>query len=195
MEKKFKNKYKIKSARLKGYDYSQNGMYFMTICTKDKEDFFGSVKNGKMVLNEIGKIADCYWREIPKHFPFVNLDIHGIMPNHIHGIIEIISNNSVETPKLGVSKMYKTCKPETPGSGVSTRMWKSGCLGVIINQYKRTCTIEIRKQPDPFTFSWQSRYYDRVIRNEQELNRIREYIFSNPQNWEEDKNNLENLSI
>jgi len=89
MSEKFKNKYTIKSARLSNYDYSQNGMYFVTICTKDKEYFFGEIKNGGMVLNDVGKMADKYWREIPVHFPFVKLDEFVVMPNHVHGIVEI----------------------------------------------------------------------------------------------------------
>ena len=151
----------------------------MTICTKDRENYFGEIVNRKMVLNEMGKIADHFWQEIPKHFPHIKLDVYQIMPNHVHGIIEIINNNFVETPNLGVS----------------TKKWKSGCLGVIVNQYKRICTMEIRKQFNPITFSWQSRYYDRVIRDKKELNRIREYIFNNPQNWKEDRNDPENLMM
>ncbi|KKQ13493.1 MAG: hypothetical protein US30_C0013G0028 [Candidatus Moranbacteria bacterium GW2011_GWF2_36_839] len=97
MPEKFKNKYTIKSARLQNYDYSQNGMYlprrqagFVTICTKDKEYFFGEIKNGTMVLSDVGKMADKYWREIPAHFPFVKLDEFVVMPNHVHGIVEIV---------------------------------------------------------------------------------------------------------
>lgn len=185
---KFKNQYKIESSRLRGYNYSQSGMYFVTICTKDKEEFFGSIKDRKMILNDIGKMADKFWQEIPKHFPVVNLDIYQIMPNHIHGIIEIINNNSVETPKLGVS--------------TKTANWMSGCLGVIINQYKRICTIEIKKQSNLAIFAWQSRFYDHVIRNNKSLQKIREYIINNPAMWERDRNlftkkinNHENLWI
>ena len=99
MSDKFKNKYTIQSSRLQGYDYSQNGMYFVTICAKDKEHFFGEIENETMNLSDIGKIAKEYWQEISKHFPFVNLDEFVVMPNHLHGIIEIINNNqkNVET--------------------------------------------------------------------------------------------------
>jgi REP element-mobilizing transposase RayT len=191
MADKFKNKYKIQSVRLQGYNYAQNGIYFVTICTKNREYFFGEVINGKMILSDAGKIASQFWKEIPKHFPFVNLDEYQIMPNHLHGIIEI----NVETPNLGV--LLKNNDFETPGSGVSTdgynKNWKPGCLGVIVNQYKRICTIEIRKQLNPITFAWQSRFYDHIIRNDASLNKIREYITSNPVMWERDRNNTENL--
>src|SRR4030042_2172704 len=94
MPEKFKNKYTIQSARLSGYDYSQNGMYFITICAKDREEFFGKIENGKMILSDIGKIAEKFWQEIPLHFSFVILDEYIVMPNHTHGIIEIFRNTN-----------------------------------------------------------------------------------------------------
>jgi len=85
----YRNKYRIKSARKDGYDYTQDGLYFVTICTKDKYMFFGDIVEGKMVLNKLGNIADKLFFEIPNHFPFVRLDEHIIMPNHVHGILKI----------------------------------------------------------------------------------------------------------
>ncbi len=89
MEGLFKNKYRIDSTRLKDYDYSQDGSYFVTICTKERELFFGEVQNNKMILNDLGVIAEKYWLEIPQHFENTELDEFIIMPNHIHGIIVI----------------------------------------------------------------------------------------------------------
>lgn len=86
---KFQNKYTTKSTRLENYDYSQNGLYFVTICTKDREELFGEIVNEKMILNEVGKVANQFWQETPKHFPFVNPDQFVVMPNHVHGILEI----------------------------------------------------------------------------------------------------------
>jgi len=86
---KFKNKYRIPSARLKNWDYRNDGAYFITICTKDRTPFFGNVVDGKMQLSEIGKLAHQYWKEIPEHCPFVKLDAFVIMPNHMHGILMI----------------------------------------------------------------------------------------------------------
>ncbi len=94
MSEKFNNIYRIPSARLAGYDYRNEGLYFVTICTKDKAPFFGTCSNGEMHLNEIGLLAKTFWEEIPVHFPNVILDEFVIMPNHIHGIICI---HSVET--------------------------------------------------------------------------------------------------
>ncbi len=95
-QKKFKNKYRIESTRLQNYNYSQNGYYFVTICTKDRECFFGGIQNNKMELSKMGEIAHNFWAEIPKHFPFVELEPWIIMPNHVHGIISI-DKNIVET--------------------------------------------------------------------------------------------------
>lgn len=178
MTDKFKNKYKIKSARLKGYDYSQNGMYFVTICTKDHKEFFGEVIGGEMKLNVIGNIVEKEWLQTPIIRPYIFLDKWVIMPNHFHGIIEI--NNSVETPRWGVLKPN-----ETPHRGVST-------LGSIINQIKSVCTKKIQKAGYS-DFAWQSRFYDHIIRDEESLNKIREYIRINPQKWEEDRSNIENI--
>ena|SRR3989338_11249787 len=92
MSDKFRNKYRIPSTRLLNWDYSDNGYYFITICTKDKEEYFGEIINNKINLNKIGFITNKYWLEIPNHFPFVELNEFVVMPNHVHGIL-IIRNN------------------------------------------------------------------------------------------------------
>ena len=91
MSDKFRNKYRIPTTRLQNWDYSSNGYYFVTVCTKDKKEFFGEIANNEMCFSEIGKIVQKYWLEIPNHFPFVMLDEYKIMPNHVHGIV-IIKN-------------------------------------------------------------------------------------------------------
>ena len=247
----FKNKYRTESNRLKNWDYSNNGFYFVTICTKNKENYFGKIRNKKMVLNEIGKITQKYWLEIPKHFLFVKLDEFVVMPNHVHGILVIDKNDKiqnnvkiskpnipVETPNLGVSTfaadnnsdiskfvkndnlgvstfaadnnsdISKFVKNDNLGVstfaadnnsdistfvtndnlGVSTEnlYWKPGILGVIINQYKRICTIKSKKIN--LNFVWQPRFHDHIIRDKKELNRIRKYIVNNPLKWELDTN-------
>ncbi len=184
MSEKFKNKYRIDSSRLRGYDYSQSGTYFVTICTKEREEFFGKIEKGEMVLSEMGEIANKFWQEIPKHFPFVNLDIYQIMPNHIHGLIEISNVCRDEAlPRLYVGNNSKM-------SEISP---KSGSLSAIIGSYKSIVSKMVRKQFNPITFAWQSRFYDHIIRNEISLNKIREYIRINPEMWERDRNNVENL--
>lgn len=85
-----------KSIRLKDYDYSKAGLYFITICVNNRECLFGKISNGQMELNEAGNIAYKYWKEIPKHFPHVILHEYVVMPNHVHGIIELFGNVGVE---------------------------------------------------------------------------------------------------
>ena len=129
----FKGKYRIESARLRNWDYGSNASYYITICTGGRECYFGKIENKMVKLSETGILADRFWSEIPDHFHYVKLDEYVIMPNHIHGII-LIDNPNVETPNLGVS---------TTNTRKNDR-WRSGVLGVIINQYKRICTIESR---------------------------------------------------
>jgi len=184
----FKNKYVIGSKRYRGFDYSSPGKYFITICTKNKIPYFGKIENGKMVLSEMGQITDKYWREIPMHFPFIELDEFIIMPDHVHGIIIIRQSNiksgrPVETPKLGVSTVTtnKIGHSKNP-------YWKSNSIGSIINQYKRICTITIKTHG--YYFSWQPRFHDRIIRTNAELIRIRKYIMKNPEKWICDSGNI-----
>lgn len=200
--KKFQNKYRIPSARASWWNYDNDGAYFITICTAHRECFFGTVKSSGgdvvMVLSELGEIVQKYWLEIPEHFPNVKLDVFQVMPNHLHGII-IIENQQkqnnvgtpiVETPKLGVSTHpYPQSQPNADTKhvkcGGKNDRWHSGVLGVVLNQYKRKCTIECRKIN--LNFGWQSRFYDNIIRNHESYNRIMEYIINNPVEWEEDK--------
>ncbi len=134
----------------------------------------------KMILSETGTIARDFWLEIPSHFPNTHLDEFIIMPDHIHGIIIIKSKSEtksdcviVETSKLGVS---------TDSSIINGNPnWKSNSIGSIINQFKRICTIKIKSFG--LDFSWQPRFYDHIIRSDNEFDRIRTYIKNNPVNW------------
>jgi len=182
MSDKFKGKYRIQSARLQNWDYSSCGLYFITICTVNRELYFGDIVNGEMILSAVGELAKAYWNEIPKHFPFVELDEFVIMPNHVHGIITINKPND--------GKYNDKCNVETPNLGVSTttiasKKWNPGSLGVIINQYKRICTINARKIHADF--AWQSRFHDHIIRNDESFQKIRDYIINNPLRWKEDQ--------
>ncbi|MGM1057416.1 MAG: transposase [Bacteroidota bacterium] len=171
---KFKNKYRIASTRLQTWDYGWNGAYFITICTQNRECFFGDIIDGKMQLSETGKIAHKFWIEIPNHFSFVKLGEFVVMPNHVHGIV--IMDNNLETSN-------SENNGETPNLGVSAKneKWKPGTLGVIINQYKRICTINARKINTEF--GWQSRFYDVIIRNDRAFHAISNYIIQNPSKW------------
>jgi putative transposase len=183
MAELFKEQFRIDSSRLKGYDYSIAGAYFITICTKNQAPYFGEIVNNEMILNKTGELVKNYWLVIPQHFPYCSLDILVIMPNHLHGIIILNDEPIVETPQRGKINGVETLK-----LSVSTKdQIKRHPIGVIINQFKRICTINIRNF-NP-SFAWQTRYHDHIIRNETDLNRIRTYIINNLMNWERDEEN------
>jgi REP element-mobilizing transposase RayT len=197
---KFKNKYRAESARREGYDYSQAGCYFVTICAKNKKIFFGDVlgsKNeAKIALLEIGKIANKFWLEIPKYFLFVKLYEHIIMPNHVHGVIEIDREDDDIKCKNNIHVRSRDAINRVSTNDVIAKQHNpmgKGTLGEIIRWYKGRCSFEINKLQNNIDFAWQSRFYDRIIRNEDELGKIREYIVNNPLKWELDKNSPENL--
>jgi len=172
-----------RSVRIKNYDYAQDGYYFVTICAKNKIECFGKIINGKMILNEIGKKANQCWLEIPKHFPDVSLDEHIIMPNHLHGII------AIETPMVVGAQNFVPLQREQINK---FQHIVPRSLGSIIRGFKIGVTKWCRDN-NHNEFQWQRNYYDRIIRNEKELDKIRKYIFENPLKWELDRNNLENL--
>ncbi len=183
MSDKFQDKYRIPSARLQNWDYGSNAIYFLTICTAHRECYFGNI----VQLSEIGELAYRFWNEIPIHFPFVELGEYVIMPNHVHGILTFnkleykrINRYNLITGTTGDNETDRHRRTEA-----ASAKWYSGTLGVIVNQYKRVCTINARKiDPD---FSWQSRFYDHIIRDEESFQRISNYILNNPMNWTDDK--------
>jgi len=169
-----------KQIRLKGYDYSKSGYYFVTICTQNREEWFGKVKRGITHLNKFGEFAKNFWTEIPGHFEDVEIDEFSIMPNHIHGVL-IIERNTVGDaymrPHQGNAFMHSLQD--------KTKM----LLSKIIQQYKASVTHKINNFQNDFHFQWQRSFYDHVIRNETELFRIRAYIQNNPLQWDLDREN------
>jgi putative transposase len=174
---KYKNKYRIDSARLKDWDYSIPWWYYVTICTKHFRNWFGDVKDGQKILNDLGKIVEEEWLRTKDIRSNVELDYYVIMPNHFHGNIIIMD---VETSRRDVSK-----ENETGQRPVSTQL-KPNSLGSIIGQFKSICTKRIHKL-GYLQFQWQPRFYDHIIRNENDLRRIRNYIQNNPLKWELDE--------
>ena len=162
-----------KPNRLRDYDYSQPGYYFITICTHHNKVLFGEVIKNKMNLNNYGKIVSLNWLKIPEIYNNVDLDEFVIMPNHMHGIIII---NAVGTTNFVVP----------------TDDRKKMLLSNIIQQFKRKCTIDIRSKFNYNQNIWQRSYYDRIIRNQKELYQIRKYMFFNPLRWEIEKSIPEN---
>jgi REP element-mobilizing transposase RayT len=186
----FKNKYRIKSSRLRNWDYSHDGVYSVTICTKNRELYFGNIKNDKIKLSKIGEIARNNWLEIPKHFSFVALDYFMVMPNHIHGIIEIRNGNG--NCRDAINRV-STFHPDNSGGITKTHnsMLHPGSLSTIIRWFKGRTTFEINKTN--IHFQWQPRFYDHIVRDEKSLNQIRKYIHNNPLKWEFDRNNPEQM--
>jgi REP element-mobilizing transposase RayT len=166
----FNNLKHRRSIRLKEYDYSNPNWYYITICTKDKKSVFGDVKNGKLVLNKFGLIAKNEWIITRDIRPNIDLDYYIIMPNHIHGIIIIESR--------GVMHYAPTNEFKSP----------SQTLGSIIRGFKSVVTKKINRVKNTSGSTiWQRNYYDHIIRNEQDLYRIRKYILLNPFKWEMDE--------
>ena len=176
---RYKNK---KQHRLKEYDYSNSGYYYVTICTKNKNNYFGEVVDGKMKLAGIGNIAENFWLKIPDTYNNVILDEWIIMPNHIHGIIVIqnIMNNRGDS----------NCKDRNAPRHVPTGLQPlcKNSLSSIINHYKGNVKRWCNKNGYE-NFSWQSRIFDHIIRNEKSLFNIRKYIINNPINWDIDNEN------
>ena len=182
----FKNKYRIESARLKGWDYRAPGYYFVTIVTKGRIPYFGKVEGHDVRLSAIGEIAAQCWAENPQHHTGIELDEWIIMPNHAHGIIILVDRvATVETLQCNVSTVAK--------NQMAAISPKTGSLSVAVRSFKSAVTKLAHKTGHEF--GWQERYWDRIIRNEAELNRIRNYIRANPSNWEKDQNNDDGLWI
>jgi len=190
----YKQKYRIESARLKGWDYRNPGYYFVTICTKDRSHYFGYISDGQMHLSAAGEIAAQCWREIPIHRPNVELDEFMVMPNHVHGILVIREHVAtlpgrvpVETLPDGVETLHAT-------SLQSVISPKAGSLSVIIRSYKSAVTKSAGLNGFQ-EFAWQTRFYDAIIRDEKSFHKIRKYIADNPVKWELDKDNPSKLLI
>jgi REP element-mobilizing transposase RayT len=187
MGDRYKNKYRIPSARARYWDYSWNAAYFVTICTYKKEYYFGTAieraecaDNDKKVpqirLNELGRIADDCWQKIPSYFPFVLLDTHVIMPNHIHGIV--IINNLTDRRSKNQGHSIDNSLPKNKFGP------QSGNLGAIIRGFKSGVTQKARQLDS--SFRWQSRYHDHIIRNNETYRQIKKYIQNNPATWQQD---------
>jgi len=185
----FKNKYRIETTRLKHWDYSSDGEYFVTICTKNRMEYFGEIRNGIMGLNEMGNAAAICWQNIPSHFPFTELGAWVVMPNHVHGVI-IINNVNPNPRKDAINRVF-TGNGNGGITGKYNPMGKN-TLGEIIRWLKGQTTFEIRKNIN-LGFGWISRFYDHIIFGEKESEEIYNYILNNPWKWEQDRNKPENL--
>jgi len=169
MSQKFKNKYRIPSSRLQNWDYGANGAYFITICTNNREFYFGKIIDSKLEASELGILAEKYWLDIPEHFPYVELGNFVIMPNHVHGILIIDKNESVSVEtRLIASPQLIASPPETiyktGGFAGDKNPMLHDNISKIIRWYKGRCSFEMKKIHADF--GWQPRFHDYIIRNE-----------------------------
>ncbi len=202
----FKNKYRVPSIRLKGFDYGQNASFFVTVCTKDRNNYFGKMKptiertenwedefiyHNYLEKTKIGQIAIDFWKSIPLHHPYVKLDTFVVMPNHVHGIL--IFDKLANNPKPAETHCNASL-PSIPFANLDSLDCinkfgpQSKNLSSVLRGYKAAVKTEaiIRK----IDFSWQPRFHDRIIRNEEEYERIKNYILNNPIKWDSDTDNL-----
>ncbi|MFW0716996.1 transposase [Pedobacter sp. N23S346] len=187
MTEKYQNKYRIPSARLQNWDYSRDGKYFITICTKDRLHHFGKIINGEMILSNIGVIANLMWYEIKNHHKNIELGEFIVMPNHMHGII-ILDNNAnfdkeVQT-EHALSLAPSTPPAKSPGQQRFQNQGKN-TVSSIIGSYKSAVTKYCNRLG--FEFGWQTRFYDHIIRDGRAFENISNYIINNPEKWDIDK--------
>lgn len=184
-----------RSIRLQGYDYSQNGAYFITLCAQDRKSIFGKIVNGEMQLSPFGIIVRDEWLKTAEMRKNIEMDEFVIMPNHFHGIIVIDDRGWARLEMNGAADLDGTgTLQRAPTLPTREQFGKptSNTIPTIIRGYKAAVTKQINtiqinagvyNKPERI---WQKNYYEHVIRNEVSLNKIREYIMSNPLNWKED---------
>lgn len=173
-----------RSIRLREWDYAANGAYFITLVTHERAPLFGAIVDGEMRLNAFGEIARAYWEEIPSHFDHIEIDAFVIMPNHVHGIVMIVTNESADV------RAQHCCAPTTTNPTPHEINVKPGSLSAIIRSYKSAVTKQTNHlRNTPAEPVWQRNFYERIVRNDRELNTVRDYIINNPARWAEDNEN------
>ncbi|MBI2934295.1 MAG: transposase [Chloroflexi bacterium] len=158
-----------RSLRLKEYDYSQSGAYFVTLCTYERESLFRRIVDYEMKMNAYGVIADECWRDLPSHYPGVSLDVVVVMPNHLHGIVWL-SDEQKDEARTDAARTKQIALPEVI-RGFKTFSARK------LNEMRQTRGVPV----------WQRNYYEHVVRDEPDLTAIREYIVNNPAKWAEDR--------
>jgi len=196
-----------RSIRMKGYDYSQPGAYFVTICTHGKQSLFGKIVDGEMKLNDFGKVVEFTWNDLVNHVDGIELGPFVIMPNHIHGIIHIIARKSVGAgsnngASVGAGSEPARTEPARtePARTEPARTEPARTEPARTSARKQTPLSEIVRQLKTFSAKrinllrkstgepvWQRNYYEHIIRNNESYQKIGEYILTNPIQWENDR--------
>jgi len=179
-------KWEHKSLRLERYDYSSEGSYFVTGVTRNRECVLGEVRENLTVLSAIGEVVLRCWLELPSVFPNVSLDEFQIMPDHFHGIVVLWKNrgNLINQIATDSDEIPTGIDADSFGPQTNWPLMKNPkpVLGKVLRHFKAKATKTIHDDHDPF-FGWQGRFHDRIIRDEAELDRIRQYIRDNPLHW------------
>jgi REP element-mobilizing transposase RayT len=176
-----------RSIRLRGYDYSQAGAYFVTVCAHQKEHLFGQIVEGEMRTNEYGEIVRLYWKHLPRRHPGVQLDSFIVMPNHIHGIIIV---GAVHEPPKTAGVIHELPLRHATGAIRKSPLRRRMLLPNVIGYFKMKTGKRINQlRARPGAAVWQRNYYEHIIRSEDELGKIREYIATNPLRWLSDPEN------
>ncbi|MBI3945755.1 MAG: transposase [Armatimonadetes bacterium] len=176
-----------RSTRLRGYDYSRGGAYFVTLCTQHRLCLFGQVCDGEMDLSDAGRVVERLWTTIPEYCAGVEVDAPVVMPNHLHGVLVLPYDGSFAAKEI------------RSAGGISTRPHGTddGSLGRIVQEFKTASTCEYGFGVRHYGWTayegrlWQRNYHDRIVRNQDELERIRAYILNNPATWAFDAENPE----
>ncbi len=196
-----------KPLRLEGFDYNAHGLYFVTMCTQNSKHWFGNVVDGKMKLNSFGKIVHDCWFDLPNHYSNCLLDAFVVMPNHVHGVVGIVGNGLQPFQNKTGLQPFRNETGLQPFQNIDEHEYrdehkhehkhehehrdgykpsptnKQHGLPEIIRGFKTFSSKTINTTNPPHRFQWQKSYYDHIIRNEQDLQRIREYIENNPFRW------------
>jgi putative transposase len=166
-----------RSIRLRSYDYSQRGAYFITLCTDQRQHFFGEIEDGKMILSPLGQIIQNEWYKLPERWPHLELAVFQVMPNHLHGILVIHPTPFILPEELSVKEEWH----------------KKPSLGQVVGAYKSCAKVKCIKWValnDPgrqLGLFWQRDFWDHIIRHDEAYENISEYIINNPANWQKDK--------
>jgi putative transposase len=216
------DKHHRRSIRLKGYDYSSPGAYFITICTYQRECWFGEIVDCEMRLNEFGKMVNAFWQRLPFHFLNLQLDAFVVMPNHVHGILVLTDqprrgaalgqdledntddlnpnatphHNPLSEPGVAFgTKLLGSSQDGLPNAAPLPSRLGTGTVGAIVLNFKSVTTRSFnRMKRSPGGSIWQRNYYEHIIRSEEALQHIRQYVYNNPITWQQDQLHPDNPS-
>lgn len=180
---RYKNRYRIESTRIQHWDYANPGIYFITIMVNNRNCLLGSISKNTFTYSSLGTVAYTLWFELEHHFPGIKLDSFIVMPNHIHGLIEIPDKTS-DVLAHKTRHALSLQRNQNPTGTLRYQHQGKGTLSSIVGSYKSAVSKYLHRMG--YTFSWQSRFHDHIVRDENELVTIRNYIINNHWNWRED---------